>query len=55
MHVKCVRLYENAYMKACEIETLAMPRESQTTFFEKKCENGTLAMPRESWTTFLKR
>jgi len=30
---ECVRLYENAYMNACEIETLAMSRGSQTTFF----------------------
>ena len=55
---KCVRLYENAYinayMNACEIETLAMLRGSQTTFFEKKCENVTLVMLRWSRTAFWK-
>ena len=45
---KYVKVYENVYMNACEIETLSMLRGSRTTFFEKKGENETLAMLRES-------
>jgi len=51
---ECVRLYENAYINACEIETLAMVEGHKPLFFflKKKFKIGTLAMPRGSRITF---